>query len=1164
MPGVLPHPAQGRPGQDAVALHLTLPRDLLANALRPAQLPGGLVVTDVRTVPGEQVEPRAGGDAHRRLQDDRVAHHPGPHGRGEGQEHHRELPRVARRTRASTRRDGDEQQVDRDGEDQGAQRDAQEPGGDEAAGALEPIQLPDGGHQQERGERLGVERPRARRAAPDRAGPAPMPRTPASGPARRTRSEKRTQSVSASRTAFTDPQDPVLSPHPPERHLEPDIAGGPVRRGSQRAHRQAGIVALDVRAVGVGERPVEGEVRAEVEEHAAHRATSPGLRRAPPAPAPPRGSEPSPGRRRGRARSGMRASRVRRDCIGRRRSPTDLTSPGVRAPECVGLVRAFSVTSTALLAGGSTPSVPPAISPAIASRAPSPGARRCSPLVAGARPEWRQEVVLRVALALLPCARARAPPAPGARRAARWSGSSRWRWRFGNALLIVSLAREALRGRGFLVFWALYGLTWTRGGLARHALPPRSAPGGALHEPGGDLPGPAAGLARAARRRSPRPRWASGGSPAGPRRGDGTSACDAGRALPLRSSLQGCGVPPLPDARHAALLRVPRPGPDARARGRGDARRAGACCAGGTPPQCSRSCAGTPARILPPPIPLDPVAADRLVVLQIESLDLEALRPDVAPVLLRLWESATRGLVNSAAHVGLRELERGLPACSPVSGRCRASRSTGSGWDHGLESLPAHAAARGFTFHAYHGNDRNFWNRGPFYLRAREWTSRASESIPETEFSRWGRADGDLFRYVAARIPAERRAVHFLITLSTHAPYDLVIPPGPLERRAGEDALPPLGGLRRTPRWGASSRSLPGRGHHPGGDLRRPSARACSMPCDTTEEAAGPAAARSPRRRRHARPARPRRASRPGSPGHPRASRPAPVPRGLPRCVGALSAPSSSLSCAGRRRLGCRDLPCGRSRWSLAGRLGAHPAPFRAADAAPRGAPGTSHTPAGRSAPCATPTLWRRSNGTTPAASAGSRWTSSRTREGEWWAVHDWREAHGPSASPWTTRVVAFPAGSPGRALSRADPRPGAGVDSAGTATPGSSPTPRETTCGPPPAARVRPCRRFARASIRKSTGSRSYAALRGRADSPRRSSPRTGAHIPGGSFASFVHRAPLLAVTVTRAEAPEACRLRCCGQVPLLTHTVNDPSEAADLMRAGIAGIYTDDLLPE
>src|SRR6185503_12860716 len=52
----------------------------------------------------------------------------------------------------------------------------------------------------------------------------------------------------------------------------------------------------------------------------------------------------------------------------------------------------------------------------------------------------------------------------------------------------------------------------------------------------------------------------------------------------------------------------------------------------------------------------------------------------------------------------------------------------------------------------------------------------SGESFAATEFSRWGKADGDLFRYAAASIREQRRAVHFLITLSSHAPYDLVDP----------------------------------------------------------------------------------------------------------------------------------------------------------------------------------------------------------------------------------------------------------------------------------------------------------------------------------------------------------------------------------------------------
>jgi glycerophosphoryl diester phosphodiesterase len=59
-----------------------------------------------------------------------------------------------------------------------------------------------------------------------------------------------------------------------------------------------------------------------------------------------------------------------------------------------------------------------------------------------------------------------------------------------------------------------------------------------------------------------------------------------------------------------------------------------------------------------------------------------------------------------------------------------------------------------------------------------------------------------------------------------------------------------------------------------------------------------------------------------------------------------------------------------------------------------------------------------------------------------------------------------------------------------------------------------------------------------------------------------FVRGHAVLAVTVTRAEVHDACET-LCGTVPLLTHTVNDRSDEDALLRAGIAGVYTDDLLP-
>jgi hypothetical protein len=347
---------------------------------------------------------------------------------------------------------------------------------------------------------------------------------------------------------------------------------------------------------------------------------------------------------------------------------------------------------------------------------------------------------------------------------------------FVNALVTVSLAREWLRGRGFLVFWALYALTWTVAawhGTHFHRAPRPAAffmnlgeisqvPLPDWHEMPWRIAAVALGMGWLARRASPRGR-------------DLRLATIA--VVVLFAVVQGAAF-----VRYQTrdMLRFSEYHDLVRTHGLDGAATLDAIdvLRGREGPSVLRELRRDSRENPPAPLPLDPVAADRMVILQVESLDVEALRPEVAPALLRLWQGATRGLVNSQRTsvsgsssadfqllTGLRPLA-GVPAYK-------------MGWDGGGEGLPARAASRGFTFHAYHGNDRHFWNRGPFFS-ALGVDFQSSESIRETEFSRWGRADGDLFRHAAAQIRARGRAVHFLITLSTHAPYDLVIPPGPL------------------------------------------------------------------------------------------------------------------------------------------------------------------------------------------------------------------------------------------------------------------------------------------------------------------------------------------------------------------------------------------------
>lgn len=344
----------------------------------------------------------------------------------------------------------------------------------------------------------------------------------------------------------------------------------------------------------------------------------------------------------------------------------------------------------------------------------------------------------------------------------------------GGAFLVVSVARQMLRGRRFLVFWALYAVIWTAvawHGTHFHRAPRPAALFMNLEEISQvPLPGweevpwaivlVALGLGWLARRRA---------SPGRETRLATAAAVAFYALLQVYAALHYQSRDMVRFSQYRDLVRthgleaaVVLDGLQTVRLGHGASALA----------VLRRDAQDNPAT----PLPLDPVRVDRMVVVQVESLDREALSPAIAPALTAVWQTTTRGLVVSQR--------------SSVSGSSSADFQTLTGlrplsgipvyrlaWDGSAETLPGRARARGFRFHAYHGNDPNFWNRGPF-LAAIGADFQTSESIPETEHSRWGRTDGDVLRYVAPRVH-ERPAVHFVITLSTHTPFDLVRPPGP-------------------------------------------------------------------------------------------------------------------------------------------------------------------------------------------------------------------------------------------------------------------------------------------------------------------------------------------------------------------------------------------------
>jgi glycerophosphoryl diester phosphodiesterase len=193
----------------------------------------------------------------------------------------------------------------------------------------------------------------------------------------------------------------------------------------------------------------------------------------------------------------------------------------------------------------------------------------------------------------------------------------------------------------------------------------------------------------------------------------------------------------------------------------------------------------------------------------------------------------------------------------------------------------------------------------------------------------------------------------------------------------------------------------------------------------------------------------------------------------------------------------------------------------------------------------------------------GARWFEMDflvDADGGWWAVHDWGEAHDQLGVPLDGRGLGLPQAQPSSAPFRLlrleetlawftahrDAR-------LITDTKGDNAALLHRLESAPPGLRSRIHPQIYRLS--------EYALARpGGFGAPIFTTYRTP--YPWWVLGRFVHRAAVLAVTVTRGEARDACAA-LCGQVPLLAHTINDPSEAAELMRAGIAGIYTDDLLP-
>jgi hypothetical protein len=184
----------------------------------------------------------------------------------------------------------------------------------------------------------------------------------------------------------------------------------------------------------------------------------------------------------------------------------------------------------------------------------------------------------------------------------------------------------------------------------------------------------------------------------------------------------------------------------------------------------------------------------------------------------------------------------------------------------------------------------------------------------------------------------------------------------------------------------------------------------------------------------------------------------------------------------------------------------------------------------------------------------------ARDGKGDWWAVHDWAEVHAAIGVPLDARGLGLPGqDSPGapyhlarltQVLDWFAHHPDATLV---TDTKDDNPQLLRRLAEAPAALRPRihpQIYRIPEYPLARSGG----------LGAPIFTTYRS--QYPWWVVSGFAARQPLLAVTVTGTEVPEALRA-LAGRVPLLTHTVNDAAEADRLARAGLAGIYTDDLLP-
>jgi phosphoglycerol transferase MdoB-like AlkP superfamily enzyme len=182
---------------------------------------------------------------------------------------------------------------------------------------------------------------------------------------------------------------------------------------------------------------------------------------------------------------------------------------------------------------------------------------------------------------------------------------------------------------------------------------------------------------------------------------------------------------------------------------------------------------------------LSPVEAkitpgEKVVIIQVESLDYDVLHVDVngEPVLPFLRSLLDRSMVFRIAAIhrsGSCDADFVMLMNLNPAGDVTPYKVPGFDWSR---SLPAHVRKVGYRSVFLHGNDEGFFNRGSG-VHHMEFDRVLFRGVLEEEFhlssKHWGINDGDVFAVSRDLLMGEPgRALHFIITLTSHGPYHFV------------------------------------------------------------------------------------------------------------------------------------------------------------------------------------------------------------------------------------------------------------------------------------------------------------------------------------------------------------------------------------------------------